>query len=99
MLQPATPISVNAATHVQIVARITNARFEGSSDLLNVKPVEMRARDELQDVRSSPAKVSQPARWDEFLDNPGALRGATQRCPGIELSNLPLYPGFDSADV
>jgi Fe-S-cluster containining protein len=36
--------------------------------------------------------------WDEFLDNPGALREAARLCPGIELSNRPLYPGFDSAD-
>ncbi len=36
--------------------------------------------------------------WDEFLDNPAALREAARLCPGIELSNLTLYPGFDSAD-
>jgi Fe-S-cluster containining protein len=36
--------------------------------------------------------------WGEFLHNPGALREAARLCPGIELSNLPLYPGFDSAD-
>jgi hypothetical protein len=36
--------------------------------------------------------------WDEFLDNPGALREAARLCPGIELSSRPLYPGFDSAD-
>ncbi len=26
------------------------------------------------------------------------MREAARRCPRIELSNLPLYPGFDSAD-
>jgi hypothetical protein len=36
--------------------------------------------------------------WGEFLHNPGALREAARLCPGIESSNLPLYPGFDSAD-
>ena len=36
--------------------------------------------------------------WDEFLDNPAALREAARACPGIELSNLPLHPGCDSAD-
>jgi Fe-S-cluster containining protein len=36
--------------------------------------------------------------WDEFLDNPAALREAARLCPGIELSNLPLHSGFDSAD-
>ena len=36
--------------------------------------------------------------WDEFLDDPGALREAARLCPGIELSSRPLYPGFDSAD-
>ncbi len=36
--------------------------------------------------------------WDEFCDAPGALRDAARLCPGIELRNRPLYPGFDSAD-
>jgi Fe-S-cluster containining protein len=36
--------------------------------------------------------------WEEFRDNPEALRQAARICPGIELPHLPLYPGFDSAD-
>lgn len=36
--------------------------------------------------------------WEEFLHDPEALREAARLCPGIELSNLPLYPGIDSAD-
>jgi len=36
--------------------------------------------------------------WDEFLINPDALREAARLCPGIELSGLPLYSVFDSAD-
>lgn len=36
--------------------------------------------------------------WREFLHNPEALREAARLCPGIELSNPPLYPEFDSAD-
>jgi Fe-S-cluster containining protein len=36
--------------------------------------------------------------WDEFLDNPDALREAARLCPGIQVSGLPHYSEIDSAD-
>jgi len=36
--------------------------------------------------------------WEEFLGDPKALQEAARLCPGIELLELPLHPGCDSAD-
>jgi len=36
--------------------------------------------------------------WEELIDDPQALREAARLCPGIELSDQPLYPKSDRAD-
>lgn len=36
--------------------------------------------------------------WEEFIEDPRELREAARLCPGIELSNQPLYPESDCAD-
>jgi Fe-S-cluster containining protein len=36
--------------------------------------------------------------WEEFLEDPGALREAARLCPGIEMPGLPLHPECDPAD-
>jgi Fe-S-cluster containining protein len=36
--------------------------------------------------------------WEELIGDPQALREAARLCPGIELSDQPLYPKSDRAD-
>ncbi len=93
------------ADHLHISEAAVRARFVATSGdrLIDGPGGRCPFLDDGQETRCRiyavrPQKCRSWPYWDEFLDNPKALREAARLCPGIELSILPLYPGFDSAD-
>ena len=85
-----------AAVRARFVAASGDRLIDGPGGRCSFLEDGQQTRCRIYAVR--PQKCRSWPYWDEFLDDPGALREAARLCPGIELLNQRLYPGFDSAD-